>query len=52
MTAARERVMAELRSAVAWGELGEVFLANELEAESLACFRRADQLEPSNGRWA
>ena len=49
---ARERVLSEPRSAAAWGELGEIFLANELEDEAYTCFQHADRLEPGTGRWA
>ena len=50
--AGRERVLSEPRSAAAWGELGEIFLANELEDEAYSCFQHADRLEPGTGRWA
>jgi tetratricopeptide (TPR) repeat protein len=49
--AVRERVLQEPRSAKAWGDLGEVFLANELEAESGPCFAEAERLDPGNPRW-
>ncbi len=49
--AARERVLKEPRSAQAWGDLGEVFLANELEDESRPCFAEAERLDPRNPRW-
>jgi tetratricopeptide (TPR) repeat protein len=48
---ARERVLKEPRSGAAWGELGEVFIANELEQESAVCFTQAERFEPSNPRW-
>jgi Flp pilus assembly protein TadD len=47
----RERVLEEPYSAQAWGDLGEVFLANELEEESSRCFAEAERLDPSNPRW-
>jgi tetratricopeptide (TPR) repeat protein len=48
---ARERVLKEPRSGAAWGELGEVFIANEQEAESDFCFAQAERLDPNNPRW-
>jgi tetratricopeptide (TPR) repeat protein len=48
---ARDHVLREPRSAKAWGELGEVFLANELEAESRPCFAEAERLDPGDPRW-
>ena len=47
----RERVVKEPRSAKAWGTLGQVFLANDMENESLLCFAEAERLDPSNPRW-
>jgi tetratricopeptide (TPR) repeat protein len=47
----RQRVLKEPRSAQAWGTLGQVFLANEMEDESLLCFAEAERLDPSNPRW-
>ncbi len=47
----RQRVLKDPRSAQAWGDLGEVFLANELEDESLPCFAEAERLDASNPRW-
>ena len=41
----------EPRSGPAWGELGEVFYANELEAQSGVCFAQAERFEPNNPRW-
>src|SRR5216683_1939670 len=37
----RENVLKDPNSARAWGDLGEVFLANELEEESSECFAEA-----------
>jgi tetratricopeptide (TPR) repeat protein len=48
---ARDRVLKEPHSATAWGTLGEVFLANELEEESTVCFAQAERLDPTNPRW-
>jgi tetratricopeptide (TPR) repeat protein len=47
----RERVLKEPRSAQAWGDLGKVFLANEMEEESSLCFAEAERLDPGNPRW-
>jgi tetratricopeptide (TPR) repeat protein len=47
----REKVLKEPRSAERWGDLGEVFLANELEEESAICFAEAERLDPSNPLW-
>ncbi|HXD88414.1 MAG TPA: tetratricopeptide repeat protein [Urbifossiella sp.] len=48
---ARDRVLDKPRSAVAWGELGEIFFANELEDEALICFQQADKLDPKSDLW-
>jgi tetratricopeptide (TPR) repeat protein len=48
---ARERVLKEPRSGAAWGELGEVFIANELEEQAAFCFVQAERFEPNNPRW-
>jgi tetratricopeptide (TPR) repeat protein len=47
----REQVLKEPRSAERWGDLGEVFLANELEEDSAVCFAEAERLDPGNPRW-
>src|SRR5579884_4072424 len=47
----RERVRKEPRSARAWGELGQAFIANDMEDESRVCFAEAERLEPGNPRW-
>jgi tetratricopeptide (TPR) repeat protein len=48
---ARDQVLKEPRSAKAWAQLGNVFLANELEVEGAACFAEAERLDSSNPRW-
>ena len=48
---ARAGVLKERRSAAAWGELGQVFLANELDDDSRTCFIQAERLDPKNPRW-
>jgi tetratricopeptide (TPR) repeat protein len=48
---AREAVLKEPRSAKAWGALGDVFTANELEAEGAACYAQAERLDPKDPRW-
>jgi tetratricopeptide (TPR) repeat protein len=47
----RAQVLKEPSSAAAWGRLGEVFLANELEEPSRPCFAEAERLAPANPRW-
>ncbi len=47
----RERVLREPASAEAWGNLGKVFLVNELEDESKICFAEAERLDPSEPQW-
>jgi tetratricopeptide (TPR) repeat protein len=48
---ARLQVLQEPQSAKAWGELGEVFYANDLESEALACFAQAERLDAADPRW-
>ncbi len=48
---ARERVLKEPTSPKLWGDLGEVFFANDLEDEARVCFAEAGRLEPKNYRW-
>lgn len=47
----RQRVMQEPRSGPAWGALGQVFLANDMEDECLTCFAEAERLDPNEPRW-
>lgn len=47
----RQAVLKEPHSARAWGTLGQAFLANDMEPESLVCFAEAERLDPSNPRW-
>jgi tetratricopeptide (TPR) repeat protein len=47
----RDRVLQEPKSAVAWGELGEVFLANEMAVEARTCFVEAARLDTEDPRW-
>jgi tetratricopeptide (TPR) repeat protein len=52
ITDTRGEVLAEPRSAEAWGKLGRVLLANEVYSEiALACFQQAEWLDPENPRW-
>lgn len=46
------RVRAEPNSAEAWGECGKALRAYDLQPQANACFRRAMELDPSDGRWA
>jgi len=48
---ARASVEADPESAKAWGQLGMRYFAHEFNPEALACFRRAEELEPENPRW-
>jgi tetratricopeptide (TPR) repeat protein len=48
---ARERVVQEPRSAEAWSDLGNVFMANEMSTEGAACYAQAERLDPANPRW-
>jgi tetratricopeptide (TPR) repeat protein len=48
---ARDQVLKEPRSAKAWAQLGNVFMANELDVEGAACYTEAERLDPSNPRW-
>jgi tetratricopeptide (TPR) repeat protein len=48
---ARAQVLAHPRSALAWGVLGQTFLANELEDEASVCFAQAARLDPHDPRW-
>jgi tetratricopeptide (TPR) repeat protein len=48
---ARERALKEPTSAEAWGDLGKVFLANELQDEADVCFAQAERLDARNPRW-
>lgn len=51
LTKAREGVLQDPRSAEAWGELGMVFKAHEVNAEAVACFEQAAKLDPADPRW-
>ncbi|MGH7168751.1 MAG: tetratricopeptide repeat protein [Gemmataceae bacterium] len=48
---ARGDVLKKPRSARAWGRLGQVFLANELNAEAEICLVEAERLDSANPRW-
>jgi tetratricopeptide (TPR) repeat protein len=47
----RQRVLGQPRSAQAWGQLGEVFLANGYRDEAIPCFEQAARLSPREARW-
>ena len=47
----RLAVLAALHSGTAWGELAMSFDAHEASAEAIACYRRAMDLDPKDGRW-
>jgi tetratricopeptide (TPR) repeat protein len=44
-------VLKDPRSGPTWGALGQVFLANEMDDESLTCFAEAERLDPNEPRW-
>jgi tetratricopeptide (TPR) repeat protein len=48
---AQERVRRQPRSGEAWGRLGQVFLAHDLESQALVCFCRAQEVRPNDARW-
>lgn len=51
IAAKRAAVVADPRSAVAWGELGMAFDAHERWEQSQACYEQAMALAPSDARW-
>src|SRR5438128_5493330 len=51
ISAARQKVLDDPRSAAAWGELGKLLLAHTFEAEAEVCFEQAERLDPDDGRW-
>ena len=51
VTKAREEVVRAPRSAVAWGEFGEVLHAHVFHAEALECYAHAELLDPKEPRW-
>ncbi len=48
---AREEVLRAPRSAVAWGEFGEVLHAHVFFDEALTCYAQAEALDPKEPRW-
>ena len=51
VTAVRDRVVREPKSANAWGALGAILLANEFPADADPCLARAEELDPREPRW-
>ena len=51
IAAKRAAVVADPRSAAAWGELGMAFDAHEQWDQSQACYERAMELAPTNAQW-
>lgn len=49
---ARHKVLDDPQSAAAWGEYGKLLVAHTFDAEADACFKEAERLDPSDGRWA
>src|SRR5579871_5098672 len=48
---ARQKVIGELNSAAAWGNLGIVFAAHNYEKEADDCFAESERLDPTDARW-
>lgn len=48
---AKQEVRRAPRSGQAWGELGLVYLGNELGAPAHACFVQAERCDPANAAW-
>ena len=48
---ARQKVIAEPRSADAWGDLGMLFAAHGYEADANVCFTEAERQGPTDPRW-
>jgi tetratricopeptide (TPR) repeat protein len=51
VTGAQQEVCRSPRSGPAWGELGLVFLGNDLSAPAHVCFVNAERFEPTNAAW-
>jgi tetratricopeptide (TPR) repeat protein len=51
LSQAENAVRRQPRSGRTWGQLGEVYLAHDLEYQALDCFRRAEELDPKDARW-
>lgn len=47
----RAAVVADVRSAAAWGRLGMVFDVHNLVEEAVICYARAARLDPTDFRW-
>lgn len=50
--AARDAVAGDPESAAAWGRLGLVYEANLVPDLAVGCYRRANELAPTDARWA
>jgi tetratricopeptide (TPR) repeat protein len=51
VSVARDKVLAEPKSALSWGRLGVVLMANGYPAEAGRCFERAANLDANDARW-
>lgn len=51
ISSARSNVLAEPKSADAWGELGMWLLAHQYEHEANLCLEQAERLDPRDPRW-
>jgi tetratricopeptide (TPR) repeat protein len=49
--AARIEVRQSPRSAVAWGKLGQVFVAHNYDDQAIICFSQAEDLDTKEARW-
>ena len=51
ITTAREEVIANRKSASAWGRLGLVFTAHNFDDQAADCYREAHNLDKTDDRW-
>lgn len=51
ISSARQRALAEPKSAAAWGDLGMWLLAHQYEHEANLCLGQAARLDPNDARW-
>jgi tetratricopeptide (TPR) repeat protein len=51
ITTTRDAVAEDPLSSAAWGKLGMVLYAHDFNTEAVACFARAEELDPTEMRW-
>jgi len=51
VASAQQQVRNQPGSAAAWGRLGMVYMVHQQPAAALDCLRRAEQLQPDEGKW-